>query len=211
LGIISGSAETLLKEKDPETQREMAQYIMEESDRINSMISNFLHFAKPKEPKLQSHDLVSLLRRTLQLITPEAKSRNVDIVKKIPEGPLVARIDPEQIQQALMNIALNALEAMPDGGVCSVSLSKNGQDRVLIRLSDTGPGISQDVISRIFDPFFTTKDRGTGLGLSIAHSIVESHGGTISVTTGPEKGTTFIINLPYESRHDYDQEEDTHR
>jgi len=212
LGIISGSAETLLKQKDPETQREMTQYIMEESERINAMISNFLHFARPKEPKLRDHDLVSLVSRTLQLITPEAKSRNVEIVPKIPDEPLVVRIDPEQIQQALMNIAINALEAMPEGGLWSVSLSRNGEDRVMIRLSDTGPGISEDVLSRIFNPFFTTKDKGTGLGLSIAHTIVENHGGTIAVNTRPEKGTTFVINLPYASGYgDDESEEDTHR
>ena len=212
LGIISGSAETLLKQKDPETQQEMAQYIMEESERINSMVSNFLHFARPKEPKLRNHNLVSLLSRTLQLITPEAKSRNVEIVPKMPDEPLIVRIDPEQMQQALMNIAINALEAMPEGGVWSVTLSRNGEDRVTIRLSDTGPGISEGVLSRIFNPFFTTKDKGTGLGLSIAHTIVENHGGTIIVNTKREKGATFVINLPYESGYrDDESEADTHR
>ena len=211
LGIISGSAETLLKQNDSETRREMAQYIMEESERINSMINNFLNFARPREPRLQSCDLVGLLSRMLQLITAEAKSGNVDIVREIPDEPLLARIDPEQIQQALLNIALNALEAMPRGGVCRVALSKNGKDRVVIRLSDTGVGISQENLPRIFDPFFTTKDNGTGLGLSIAHSIVENHGGTISVSSGPKKGTTFIVNLPYESGYDHEPQADSHR
>jgi len=141
LGIISGSAETLLKQDSPETQREMAQFIMEESERINSMITSFLSFARPKEPKLRSCDLVDLLSRILLLVTPQATSRNVDIVREIPDEPFLAWIDPEQIQQALMNITLNALEAMPGGGVCRVALSKNGEDRVMIRLSDTGAGI----------------------------------------------------------------------
>jgi signal transduction histidine kinase len=211
LGIISGSAETLLKQKDRKTQREMAQYIMEESERINSLIHNFLHFARPKEPKLQDSDLVDLVSKTLQLITPEAKSRNVEIVRKVPDKPLVVRIDPEQIQQALINIALNALEAMPRGGVCSLTLSTNGKDRVRIGMSDTGAGISEDILSRIFDPFFTTKDKGTGLGLSLAHAIVKNHGGTISVNRGRENGTTFLINLPYESGYGHEQETDSHR
>jgi len=209
LGVISGSAETLLKQDDPETRREMARYIMEETERINSMISNFLHFARPKEPELQRCNLVDLLSSMLQLITPEARSRNVEIVKKIPHEPLVARIDREQIRQALMNIILNALEAMPQGGVCRVALTKNGRDRVMIRLSDTGPGISKEVVSRVFDPFFTTKDRGTGLGLSIAHTIVEKHGGTISVRTRAGKGTTFSVNLPYEAGNADEQEADS--
>jgi signal transduction histidine kinase len=197
LGIISGSAETILKQDDQETWQEMARYIVEESERINSMINNFLSFARLKEPQFQSCDLVELLSRTLQLLTPQARSGNIDIVSEIPKEPILVRVDPAQMQQALMNIVLNALEAMPEGGVCNVVLSKNGKDRVMIRLSDTGPGISREDASKIFDPFFTTKDKGTGLGLSIAHTIVENHGGTVSVASKPTKGTNFTISLPY--------------
>ncbi|NIO05394.1 MAG: GAF domain-containing protein [Proteobacteria bacterium] len=211
LGIISGSAQTLLKQSDPETRREMAEYIVEESERINSMIVNFLNFARPKDPRLQSCDLVDLLSRTLQLIQPQARNRNVEIVSSIPDEPFLVTIDPGQIQQAIMNIALNALEAMPQGGVCDVALSKNGKNRVMIRLSDTGPGVSKENLPRIFDPFFTTKDKGTGLGLSIAHTIIEKHGGTISVSARPEKGTTFVINLPYEAGHGHEAKADPHR
>lgn len=199
LGIISGSAQTILKQEDPETWREMARYVVEESDRINSMISNFLGFARPRDPELQSCNLADLVVRTLQLITPQAKNNNVRIVSQMPDGPVMVRVDPEQIKQALMNIVLNALEAMPDGGVCSVALTKNGKNGVTIRLSDSGPGIPKENLSRVFDPFFTTKDRGTGLGLSIAHSIIQSHGGTISVTSGRKKGTNFTIQLSCES------------
>jgi two-component system sensor histidine kinase HydH len=152
---------------------------------------------------------VDLLSRTLQLITPQARSGNVEIVREIPDEPILARIDPEQMQQALMNIGLNALEAMPQGGVCRVVLSKNGKDRVAIKLSDTGSGIPRENLSRIFDPFFTTKDKGTGLGLSIAHTIVENHGGTISATSGPKKGASFIIILPYESGDTHEPEADS--
>jgi signal transduction histidine kinase len=211
LGIISGSAETLLKQSDPETQREMAEYIVEESERLNSMIGNFLNFARPKDLRLQSCDLVEVLSRTLQLIKPQARSHNVEIVSSIPDEPFLVRIDPGQIQQAIMNIALNALEAMPQGGVCDVALSKNGKNRVMIRWSDTGPGVSTENLPSIFDPFFTTKDKGTGLGLSIAHTIIEKHGGTISVSARPEKGTTFVINLPYEADHGHEAEADSHR
>jgi signal transduction histidine kinase len=196
LGIISGSAEILLKQGDAETQREMAGFIIEESDRINSMINNFLNFAKPKEPKFQSCDLGDLILKIVQLIAPQARSRDVEIIGEIPDERIVVRIDPEQFRQAFMNLSLNALEAMSEGGICRVVLSKNGVGQVMIRVSDTGPGIPEEDLSRIFDPFFTTKDKGTGLGLSIAHTIIESHGGTISVTSQGGKGTTFIINLP---------------
>jgi len=206
LGIISGSAETILKQNDQETWQEMARCIVEESERINSMLNNFLSFARLKEPQFQSCDLVVLLSRTLQLLTPQARSGNIDIVSEIPKEPILVRVDPAQMQQALMNIVLNALEAMPEGGVCNVVLSKNGKDRVMIRLSDSGPGISREDASRIFDPFFTTKDKGTGLGLSLAHTIVENHGGTISVASRPTKGTNFTISLPYNPEYGNESE-----
>lgn len=211
LGIISGSAETLIRQDDRETQQEMAEYIVEESERINSMINNFLNFARPQEPRLRSCDLGDLLSRILQLVAPQARSHNVEIIREIPHERFLVRIDPEQIQQAIMNIALNALESMPRGGVCSVSLSRNGKDRVMIRLSDTGPGIAKEDLPRIFDPFFTTKDKGTGMGLSIAHTIVGKHGGTISVNVGREKGTTFSVNLPYEPGYGHEEEANSHR
>jgi signal transduction histidine kinase len=206
LGIISGSAETLLKQRDPRTRQEMTRYIMEESERINSMVTNFLNFARPKEPRLRRYNLGDLITKTLQLITPQARSRDVDIVREIPDEPIMTRIDPEQMQQALMNIALNAIESMPQGGIWSVALSKNGENGVVIRMSDTGSGISRDNLRKIFDPFFTTKDKGTGLGLSIAYTIVESHGGTISASSHRKKGASFIIDLPYESGDEDDPE-----
>jgi len=196
LAIIAGSAETLKKQGDPETKEEMVGYIMEESDRINTMISNFLDFAKPKEPELVSCDIGGVIRRTIQLILPQARKQNVEVVEKFPLKPLYIEVDPELIQHAFMNIELNALEAMEHGGILKINVFSNQGGRVLIRFSDTGSGVSPKISRKIFDPFFTTKEGGTGLGLSIAHNIVESHGGILTNTATEARGTTFTINLP---------------
>jgi signal transduction histidine kinase len=105
-------------------------------------------------------------------------------------------LDPEQIREALVNLELNALEAMPRGGTLRLSLTQKENNDVIIRVSDTGVGIPHGVESKIFDPFFTTKDQGTGLGLSIAHAIIKNHGGSISVLGNDGGGTTFLLTLP---------------
>jgi signal transduction histidine kinase len=196
LAIIAGSAETLKKREERETREEMIGYIVEESERINAMITSFLNFAKPKEPKWARCDIVEVIQRTIQLISPQARNQNVEVVGEFPRKPLYIEVDPELIQHAIMNIELNALEAMERGGVLRINLILDQGGRVVIKFSDTGRGIPPKISRKIFDPFFTTKEGGTGLGLSIAHTIVESHGGTLSNTSNEGRGATFTMSLP---------------
>jgi len=196
LAIIAGSAETLKKREERETREEMIGYIVEESERINAMITNFLNFAKPKEPELASCDIVEVIQKTIQLIFPQARTQNVEVVGEFPQKPLYIEVDPELIQHAIMNIELNALEAMEQGGVLRINVIPNQGGRLVIKFSDTGKGIPPKISGKIFDPFFTTKEGGTGLGLSIAHTIVESHGGTLTNTSNEGRGATFTMSLP---------------
>ena len=196
LGIISGSAETVRKHEDQKIREEMTGYILEESTRINRLISTFLDFAKPKEPKLVKCDLREVLQKTLLLLSPQAKTQGVEIRKEIPQEPLQASVDPDQMRQAFTNLSVNALEAMPKGGILKITVLENPRDKVSIRFSDTGSGIPKEAQSKIFDPFFTTKEGGTGLGLSIAHRIVTQHGGNLGVEGGEGKGSIFTITLP---------------
>ena len=196
LGIITGSAETVRKHGDQKIRDEMTNYILEESKRINGLISTFLDFARPKGPALVNCDLREVLEKTLLLLSPKAKTLGVEIKKDIPRGPLQVLIDPDQIRQAFTNLGVNALEAMPHGGVLRVAVMENARGRVVIRFSDTGKGIPKEMQTKVFDPFFTTKEGGTGLGLSIAHRIITQHGGNITVEEGKEKGSTFTIILP---------------
>ena len=105
-------------------------------------------------------------------------------------------MDPDGVEQVLLNLYLNALEAMGPGGVLSVSLRKDSDGRIRVEVSDTGPGIGRDEISRIFDPYFTTKSSGTGLGLAVVHKVVKAHGGELQVESVPGKGTAVSILLP---------------
>ena len=196
LGIISGSAETVRKHENQKIREEMTGYILEESTRINRLISTFLDFARPKEPKLVKCDLREVLEKTLLLLSPQAKTQGVEIRKEIPQGPFQASVDPDQMRQAFTNLGINALEAMPEGGILEINVLENAQNKVSIRFIDTGNGIPEEAQSKIFDPFFTTKEGGTGLGLSIAHQIVTQHGGNLGVEGGEGKGSIFTIILP---------------
>jgi signal transduction histidine kinase len=196
LGIITGSAETVQKHEDQKIREEMTHYILEESKRINELISTFLDFGRPKEPQLVSCDLREVLEKTLLLLSPQARTLGVEIKKEIPQSPLRVSIDPDQMRQAFTNLGVNALEAMPHGGVLRVTVMGNAKSRILVKFSDTGKGIPEEVRAKVFDPFFTTKEGGTGLGLSIAHRIITQHGGDITVEEAGERGSTFTITLP---------------
>jgi signal transduction histidine kinase len=198
LGIITGSAEIVQKHKDQKIREEMINYILEESKRIDGLVNSLLDFARPKEPQLMSCDLREILEKMLLLLSPRAHILRVHIRKEIPQTPLRVSVDPDLIRQALMNLGVNALEAMPNGGVLKIAVMADGQDNVFIRFSDTGKGIPKEIQTKVFDPFFTTKEGGTGLGLSIAHQIIIQHGGTITLEEGEERGSTFTIILPLE-------------
>lgn len=195
LAIISGSAETMKKREDKETKEEMINYIMEEADRINAMITNFLGYAKPKEPKFVKCNIVEVIEKSIRLISPQANAQNVEVVREFPQRARYIEADPELIQHAFMNIELNALEAMEQGGILRINVLSNQGERITVKFSDTGGGVPPEISRKVFDPFFTTKEGGTGLGLSIAHTIVESHGGTISNVSRRGGGTTFSISL----------------
>lgn len=198
LGIITGSVETLKKHEDPKIRAEMMDYILEESKRIDGLINTFLDFSKPKEPKMIRCDLLEILDKTLLLISPQAHTHRVEIQKETPPKPMWVKVDVDQIRQAFMNLCLNALEAMPKGGVLRISVGENRRDKVMVRFSDTGKGVPREVRTRIFEPFFTTKEGGTGLGLFIAHRIITQHGGEIALTEGEKGGSTFTVSLPLE-------------
>ena len=198
LGIITGSAETVRKHEKRKVREEMVAYILEESKRIDGLIGTLLDLGRPKEPKLVSCDLREILEKTLLLISPQAKTLGVEIEKRVPEKPLRVSIDPDQVRQAFTNLGVNALEAMPHGGLFKVTVLENAEDKVSIQFSDTGKGIPKEALAKVFDPFFTTKEGGTGLGLSIAHRIIAQHEGDIRVEAEEGRGAVFTISLPLE-------------
>ncbi len=196
LGIVLGAAETLKRRMSEPVQSEMIQFISEESERINHMLTSFLGFAKPKPPVFYEVDLKDILEKTLELISIQARNRQVEVQKEYPEEKVRMFLDPEQIREALVNLEMNALEAMPQGGTLRIVLACKENTDAVIRISDTGVGIPTGQESKIFDPFFTTKEQGTGLGLSIVHTVAKSHGGTITLMNNDGGGTTFVLTLP---------------
>jgi two-component system, NtrC family, sensor kinase len=194
--------QSLEKEIDPdESQRKDFRIILKEIDRINENITRFLDFARPEEPLLQKIDLETLVRETINLLAAKIRNSGIRLDLSVPDGHPPIEGDPKQLTQVLLNLLLNAIEAMPEGGALTIRSSLeadpdggHGFLRLLIR--DTGHGISEKDRPYLFDPFFTTKPGGTGLGLSIVYSIVQKHQGRVEVESEPGKGSSFILSFP---------------
>lgn len=199
LGVISGSAQTLGKTADEPTREELTEFIIEETERLNNLLRDFLDFARPRELNLTTCDLRKLADRSLELVDSKAADCGVKIEKEYsPDLPLIV-VDPVQIEQIFVNLELNAIEAMPRGGTLKIGIGKSNSKKFALKISDTGCGISAQIRSRIYDPFFTTKETGTGLGLSVVHRIVENHAGEISLSSIEGEGSTFTVTLPINS------------
>ena len=160
-------------------------------------MSEFLDFARPREPNLQPCELDKVLDRSIELLQPEIERLHVDVNRDYRTNGKLQAADPSLLHQAFLNLLLNAIQAMPVGGSLNVSVtsSPNGQGTE-IRVRDTGDGIDPETLKKVFNPFYTTKEKGSGLGLPIVKSIIESHRGTIGIESSPDQGTAVIIKLP---------------
>jgi two-component system, NtrC family, sensor kinase len=167
--------------------------------RVTETIEQLLAAARRPAGVRSRVDLNAILREVLDLVSPGVAGARVEVRSGLGPLPPVAA-DGAQLQQALLNLVTNALDAMPEGGVLGISTGverRDGQTWALVRISDTGPGIAAEHLKRIFEPFFTTKElKGVGLGLFITQQIVQEHGGDIDVETGEGRGTTFGLALP---------------
>jgi signal transduction histidine kinase len=170
--------------------------IEEEILRINEIVDQFLRFAKPASPLLEKTNLIPIFEEILQLLRPQIERCRIAVKKEFEPLPLIT-VDKEQIKQVILNLLMNAIQAMTGGGKLGMSgrLSKDGY-WVELAIQDSGVGIPPEDIDKLFDPFFSTKEGGIGLGLSIAHRIIDQHHGKIEVESTPEKGTLFTISLP---------------
>jgi hypothetical protein len=174
--------------------------VKQEAIHINRILTDLLETARPKQPNFQSQDLTITIKHAIMFAKEQATSHAIDL--SFIANAFVAPVehDPSQIHQVLLNMLLNAIQAVGHDGKVVVSL-ENRDDYVAISIADNGPGIAPDALKNIFRPFFTTKGHGTGLGLSLARRIVEDHAGRIEVTSSPGGGTTFVVLLPYERPH----------
>jgi two-component system sensor histidine kinase HydH len=198
LSSIKGFA-TYFKERyreKPEDQQ-VAGIMIQEIDRLNRVIGQLLDFARPIKVVAKAAAVPQLVADSLKLVEAQAKKKAIRIETIVAPQLLTVFLDPDRIKQVLLNLYLNALDAMEAGGRLSVSAAAEDHDRwIVFRVSDTGHGISKDNQPQIFDPYYTTKSTGTGLGLAIAHNIVDAHGGRIEVDSAAGEGTTVTVRIP---------------
>jgi two-component system, NtrC family, sensor histidine kinase HydH len=196
LAAIEGAAAIIQAEPEREDRRtEFLEVIQKESRRLNRLVTDFLEFAKPRAPELQSVTASRLIASVVALVKQTAARHLVEFDVRIAEGMPPLECDAEQIKQVLLNLLLNAVQAMPQGG--KLELTAIVEDGLfVIRVRDTGPGIPQLAVDSIYDPFFTTKTNGTGLGLPVAYRIAQQHGGDLVLEENGPEGACFALMLP---------------
>jgi two-component system sensor histidine kinase HydH len=199
LSSIKGFA-TYFKERyhDVPENQQISNLMIQEVDRLNRVVGQLHEFARPIFVSKKPIDVRTFLENSLKLIERQTFEANIKIKTRLDSEIDEMLVDPDRINQVLLNLYLNAIESMKNGGNINVWLLKNEEkDGIIIRIQDTGNGISEDDLTHIFDPYFTTKASGTGLGLAIAHNIIEAHEGEIKVDSRLGQGTTVTILLPY--------------
>ena len=202
LGIVRSTAEILnkrLKEQAP-ASKHLAEIIITETSRLDDIVREFLDFARPQVPKFTAIPINDLITKVEGFMQPELSKNNITVENNLAADLKPIHVDQNLLYRAFLNLFINAVQAMPDGGIISVStyLSPHEKKKIVIRIEDTGIGIAGEKLPMIFTPFYTDKNRGTGLGLSIAKNIIEQHAGTITVESQAGKGSTFLITLKYQ-------------
>lgn len=200
LASIRGALEVLDQPQTSEDlRREFRGIIQKECSRLEQLLANLLDFARLRPPEYRDMDVSQQLDSIIALLTHAATKSRVRLRKDVPPGLPSVECDPEQIRQVIVNLTLNAIQAMPEGGDVVLSARPEGT-HVLIQVRDQGHGVAAEHLDKIFDPFFTTKEGGTGLGLAVAHKIVMQHEGTLSPLRNEDRGMTFSLLLPYERK-----------
>lgn len=198
LGIIKNTAQLLREElRDAQVETDLVEYIPEEVDRLNETLTGYLEFAKDAPLRLERVDLAKLVRRTLELVKRDVDGAGIEVRHDLgAAGEVILDADSRKLQQVVLNLVLNAVQAMPGGGTLAVGVGPPGDGVVVLRVEDTGVGMDAAKARQIFEPFFTSKEKGSGLGLHVVQRIVEDHGGGIELETEVGVGTTFIVTLP---------------
>ena len=200
LSSIKGFA-TYFKQQyqDNKQDLEISNIMIQEVERLNTVVSQLLEFAKPVTIQKKKTSVNALMADALKLVEHQAKENHIHLNTHFEKNDPIVSLDPNRMNQVLLNLFLNAIEAMKNGGNLSVTVAKSKENRGIdIRITDTGCGIPTENLSHLFDLYYTTKSTGTGLGLAIVHNILEAHNGKISVESIEGKGSTFTIYLPDE-------------
>jgi signal transduction histidine kinase len=198
LGIIRSSAE-LLKKKvtkiDPSNT--IPDIIVEEANRLNRIITDFINFAKPRSPNLVPCRIEEVIDKNINYLTMQIEENGYTIKQNYQNSLPKIQADAAMLYQSFLNILINAMQAMPEGGCIDITISTNNKI-VTVIFEDEGQGIADEVIEKIWDPFFTTKEMGTGLGLGVVKNLIESHGGSIQIANRVRGGARVTVELPVE-------------
>jgi len=197
LGIIRSTAELLSqKTSSDESQSKLSTIILEESGRLNDIVTEFLDFARPQDPRFQACRLEDIIQRNLAFLESELDKKNIAVANSsLDAKSFPVEADSDQLYRAFLNIFINAIQSIKYGGKINIEVN---EERSLYRveIADTGEGISPEHLSKAFNPFFTTKDRGSGLGLSIVRKIIEAHKGKVWIESREGVGTSVMVELP---------------
>lgn len=201
LASISGAAAILRRSKGIEPKQEKCiDIISNESNRLDGLLTSFLNFARPRPPRIQNVDLAPVLGNVLALAGHGIRGKSVELVNRVEPGLPPVPCDPEQLEQVLLNLMINAIEASPDGDIVELGASLRGES-IVVEVVDHGHGVAAAHVERLFDPFFTTKEHGTGLGLPVAHQIMSQMGGSLLARKNAGEGMTFCVVLPPQRTH----------
>ena len=200
LAAISGRAQMLLSKTTNASEIRSLEAIVQQSRRINKIVTDLMQFARPASPKIEETQISFILHQVVATLRSRLEQKGITIYEDYAQHLPPVRLDRHQVGQAFTNIVINAEQAMEEaGGTLSLSARPSQDGRsVITRISDTGPGIPNPILGKIFEPFFSTREttENTGLGLAVCHGIVESHRGAISVQSSPETGATFTLSFP---------------
>ncbi|WP_075981685.1 ATP-binding protein [Bacillus massilinigeriensis] len=198
LTSMKGYAEYLHENIADIQKKEFVEIILDEIDRVNHIVEDFMVLAKPKAALLEEKNIIPMIHNVISLLEFEAKRRHVKIIFEAEKDMIQIECDEDRLKQVFINLIKNGLEAMPHGGELTVKVNMQ-KNQVKISVHDTGVGISEDNLKNIGEPFFTTKENGNGLGLMVSFQIIESHNGKVFIESEPNKGSTFTILLPLET------------
>lgn len=187
----------------PDRQKAYCQLMEDGIKRIQKIVTDLLEYAQTPHIERTPTDIRSVVDKSLSFLDYEIRKKKIEVIKDIPDGLPIMEIDKHQISQVFVNLFLNSIQAMEQGGILRISTRlEDGQ--LIVTISDTGKGISEEILPKVFDPFFTTKgaEKGTGLGLWITQGIIERHGGIIQLSSKEEEGTTVEIRLPIKNNQE---------
>ncbi len=196
LSALRGLVQFLAKDAEPGSRKaEYADVAVSEVDRLERVVSSLLEYTRPREPRRVSMDLAESLSGTVTIMRDDPRAQGVELNLELAEGLPQVSADPDQVRQLVMNLLVNALEALDGKGAVTVSAGMRG-GRVEVSIADDGPGLPEGEAEQVFDPFFSTRQRGSGLGLAIARRIARAHDGELSAANRPEGGAVFTLSLP---------------